>query len=247
MLLDLKRRELSLKLVYYGAGLGGKTTNLVALHERLRPAAGDEARKPPLTMLKTADDRTLFFDLLPLRLRGPGSDAAVRLKLYTVPGQPIHAITRRLVLRGADGVAFVADSQISRTRANADSFVELRENLKSNGLDLGRLPLVIQFNKRDLPEVRSDDEIAALAARGREPLYMAVATEGRGVIETFVALLKLTWLTLDREHGIEAALGLTEREVLLGAAAELGVDGGLDELVAAGVGGLHARLQRARA
>src|SRR5690349_21051199 len=142
--------------------------------------------------LDTRDDRTLFFDLLPLNFVA-GSGLTVRLKQFTVPGQVIHNATRRLVLQGADGVAFIADSQRAETKANAAAFLNLKQNLKDNGLDPAKIPTVIQFNKRDLPDVRSDEEIDALAQKGKEPVYKAVATSGGGVLETFLGLVAVTW------------------------------------------------------
>ncbi len=193
MQLDFATRELTIKIVYYGPALSGKTTNLVALH---RAASADSSGR--LMTLETRDDRTLFFDLLPLTFRGQG--LSVRLKIFTVPGQVIHASTRRLVVQGADGVVFVADSRVAETDHNTESFVDLRTNLKQNGIRLSRLPLVIQFNKRDLPDIRSGEEIAAQAAVGREPVYLAVATKGEGVVESFMGVLSLTWTSLDAEH-----------------------------------------------
>ena len=191
MQLQFKPREVSLKLVYYGPGLSGKTTNLSQLHDRIQINRGH------LLTLDTADDRTLFFDMLPLCI-GNGDQQSrtgfvVRLKLYTVPGQSIHAATRRLVLNGTDGVAFIADSRSSFIEANAQSFGELKDNLEAHALNLQELPLVIQFNKRDLPEIRSDADLDALAARSTEPVYPAVASRGEGVVETFLALLQRTW------------------------------------------------------
>ncbi|MCA9630533.1 MAG: gliding motility protein, partial [Myxococcales bacterium] len=158
MQLDFAARELTVKLVYYGPALSGKTTNLQALHQ-----ASDTESSGRLMTLETKDDRTLFFDLLPLTFKGTGG-LSVRLKVFTVPGQVIHASTRRLVVQGADGVAFIADSQESETQHNAESFMDLKENLKANGLLLKQMPLIIQFNKRDLTDIRSDAEIAELAA-----------------------------------------------------------------------------------
>jgi signal recognition particle receptor subunit beta len=132
-----------------------------------------------------------------------------------------HAATRRLVLANADGVAFIADSQISETRANAASFVDLRSNLEENGLTITEMPVVVQFNKRDLPDVRKDSEIDALAARGREPVFRAVATEGTGVLETFLGLAELTWKTLDRSHDLEKKFGITGNAFMFGLTSQL--------------------------
>ncbi len=230
MQLQLEPREVTLKLVYYGPGLSGKTTNLSQLHKRIQ--AVDRGR---LFSLDTADDRTLFFDMLPLCIGNSASndsgsgtstsnDAgsfAVRLKLYTVPGQSIHAATRRLVLNGADGVAFIADSRSSHIETNAESFTELKDNLDANALDLAQLPLVIQFNKRDLADIRSDAELDVLARRSAEPVYPAVASRGEGVVETFLALLQRTWSVLEERHELGARIQISEKQVIEGAAEQL--------------------------
>ncbi|MDI1451357.1 gliding motility protein [Polyangium sp. 6x1] len=235
MQLDFASREISIKLVYYGPALSGKTTNLVALHER----AGADARGRLMT-LETQDDRTLFFDLLPLTFRSKDGDVSLRIKLFTVPGQPIHAATRRLVLQGADGVALIADSRISETQRNADAFLDLRQNLRDNGIEISKMPLVIQFNKRDLPDVRSDEELARLAARGKEPVFRAVATRGIGVVETFVCLLWLTWRSLDQSHQLSRKLSIDGDDLVSTAAQQLGVTTPFRELIAARMGGRMA-------
>jgi mutual gliding-motility protein MglA len=217
--LDFAARELAIKLVYYGPALSGKTTNIQAIHEAVAPAG-----RGRLMTLDTRDDRTLFFDLLPLHFVA-GAGITVRLKLFTVPGQVIHNATRRLVLQGADGVAFIADSQKSETKANAAAFLNLRQNLKDNGLSADGIPLVIQFNKRDLPDVRSDAEIDELSAQGNEPVFKAVATRGVGVLDTFFGLLTRTWDNLEREHQLKQKFKL-DRDELLGTLREqLGLTG----------------------
>lgn len=231
MQFDFAARELTIKLVYYGPALSGKTTNLQALH-----AAADPGATGRLMSLATRDDRTLFFDLLPLTFRS-SSGVAVRLKVFTVPGQVIHASTRKLVVQGADGVVFVADSRVSETEQNAEAFVDLKANLREHGLSLKQMPLVIQFNKRDLPDIRRDDEIAKLAAQGREPVYLAVATQGVGVVETFIGVLYLTWSALDAEHEISRKFGFDSRQFIDHVASKLGHQKSLDELLAACVGG----------
>lgn len=231
MQLDFSARELTIKLVYYGPALSGKTTNLQALHK-----AADDSAVGRLMTLDTKDDRTLFFDLLPLTFQGRG-DLAVRLKIFTVPGQVIHASTRRMVVQGADGVAFIADSQVNETQHNADSFIDLKENLKANGLTLKQMPLVIQFNKRDLPEIRSDEEIAKLAAQGREPVYLGVATRGEGVVEAFFGLLYLTWSALDAQHGLAEKFGFDAPQFFARVASKLGREGELETLLTSAVGG----------
>ncbi len=178
---DIQRREITLKLVYCGPALSGKTTNLQELHRLMRAQTGTE-----LVSLATRDDRTLFFDLLPIRIAARGG-LQIKLKLFTVPGQVIHNATRRLVLQGADGVAFVADSQISETRNNNESFANVRANLKENGVDPEAVAVVIQFNKRDLPDIRSEEEIDRIAAKGDEPVYRATAITGGGWRKPFWA------------------------------------------------------------
>lgn len=202
MQIDFEKREIQLKLVYYGPGLSGKTTNLVYIHRRSAPSS-----RGRLMTLETKDDRTLFFDLLPMTFETE-SGIKIAVKVFTVPGQVIHNATRRLVLQGADSVAFIADSQVSETTANRDSFLDLKRNLKENGLDMKGMPLVIQFNKRDLPNIRSDQEIEMLAEKGREPVYKAVATTGEGVLETFFGLLDLTWKRLDSWHDLEGKFSI---------------------------------------
>jgi signal recognition particle receptor subunit beta len=214
--LDFQTREITVKLVYYGPALSGKTTNLQAIHHLATP----EARGRLMT-LETRDDRTLFFDLLPLTFKQGALQ--VRIKLFTVPGQVMHAATRRLVLQGADGVAFIADSQRNETRANAAAFADLRKNLEENGLDIAALPLVIQFNKRDLPDVRTDAELDQLARLGKEPVFKAVATRGLGVAETFLGLFDLIWAKLEREHGFAAKFGIDPSVLHDDIARQLGV------------------------
>jgi signal recognition particle receptor subunit beta len=222
--LDFAGRELTIKLVYYGPALSGKTTNLQALHQ-LVPSHG----RGRLMTLDTRDDRTLFFDLLPLSFSA-GSGLTVRLKLFTVPGQVIHNATRRLVLQGADGVAFIADSQKSETKANAAAFVNLKQNLKENGLEPSKVPLLIQFNKRDLPDIRPDEEIDMLASKGKEPVYKAVATRGVGVLETFLGLVRDTWGRLEAEHQLEEKFQLAPQQVFGSLMERLGVNADASEL-----------------
>jgi signal recognition particle receptor subunit beta len=229
--LDFAARELTIKLVYYGPALSGKTTNLQALHHAADPSIAGR-----LMTLETRDDRTLFFDLLPLSFRGT-KGVSVRLKVFTVPGQVIHAATRKLVVQGADGIAFIADSQVAETEHNAESFMDLRNNLKEHGLSLRQMPLIIQFNKRDLGSVRSDDEIAQLAAQGREPVYLAVATRSEGVIESFLGLLHLTWSALDAEHDLSNKFGFDSSAFLSEVLQKLGERRSVPQVLATCVGG----------
>ncbi len=238
MQIDFGGREIAIKLVYYGPALSGKTTNLRSLHQLT-----SEKSRGRLMTLETKDDRTLFFDMLPLTLRaegertGQGSGHTLRIKVFTVPGQVLHASTRRLVLQGADGIAFIADSQISETEHNASSFLDLRQNVKDLGLNVRELPLVIQFNKRDLDKVRSAEELVTLASRGREPVFEASAVNGRGVLETFFGLLHVTWSKLDREHQLAKMLGIASDALLPMAIRQLGLSTDVPTLLSSCVGG----------
>lgn len=216
MQLDFATKQLTIKLVYYGPALSGKTTNLQALHQ-----AADTESKGRLMTLDTKDDRTLFFDLLPLTFEDR-SGLSVRIKVFTVPGQVIHASTRRLVVQGADGVAFIADSRLAETDHNTESFLDLQKNLKGQGIELEKMPLVIQFNKRDLPNVRSDAEIREMAKMGREPVYLGVATRGIGVVPCFIGLLHQTWRGLEVAHDLKGKFGFDGPSFIKDVATKLG-------------------------
>jgi signal recognition particle receptor subunit beta len=228
---DFAAKELTIKLVYYGPALSGKTTNLQSLH-----LLADSGSRGRLMTLETRDDRTLFFDMLPLTFRAE-KEISIRIKLFTVPGQVIHGSTRRLVLQGADGVAFIADSQLVETENNAKAFLDLRENLKSNGMKVGQMPLVIQFNKRDVPNIRTDVELVELARRGKEPVFPAVATSGRGVLETFMGLLHVTYASLDAQHKLTEKIGVGSGPLLADVASKLGAKVPADQLLRACLGG----------
>jgi signal recognition particle receptor subunit beta len=206
--INMAAREIVLKIVYYGPALSGKTTNLQQLHAMLDP----ETRGKMVT-LDTKDDRTLYFDFLPIEF-GTTSGFAVKLKVFTVPGQVMHKSTRKVVLAGADAVAFIADSQRASSSANAYSYRDMEANLKSNGLDFDGLPKVIQFNKRDLPDIKPLAEIRK--AWGDIPTFPAVATKGEGVLETFRELLRLTYRGLDQRHDFAQKFGVSEEDFLKG-------------------------------
>ncbi len=206
--INMAGREIVLKFVYYGPALSGKTTNLQKLHELLDPTA-----RGKMVTLDTADDRTLYFDFLPVQF-GTSNGFAVKLKLFTVPGQVMHKTTRKVVLSGADGVVFVADSQRSSAGANAYSWRDMEANLKSNGLDFAAMPKVVQFNKRDLVDVKPLEEIKA--AWGDVPTFPAVATRGEGVIETFRELLRLSYRSLNAKHQFQDKFGVSEADFLKG-------------------------------
>jgi hypothetical protein len=177
-------REINVKIVFYGPGLCGKTTNLQYIFEKSSPQ-----QKGKLISLATETDRTLFFDFLPLDL-GAVRGFKTRFHLYTVPGQVFYDASRKLILKGVDGVVFVADSQEARMDANEESLRNLQDNLSENGFDLKSLPFVLQFNKRDLPSaVLVDDMYRSLNFKG-EPTFEAVATKGIGVFETLKAVAK---------------------------------------------------------
>lgn len=196
-------RKLMLKVVYYGPALSGKTTNLMQLHTLLQPQ-----RKGELMVLETRDDRTLFFDVMPIGLRSQtGLD--LRLKLYTVPGQVQHDSTRKAVLSRADGVIFVADSQPAQQDNNANAFDNLADSLQKLGMDIERLPLVVQFNKRDIPGAVAEDELQARwSATPWAPLSMASALNGQGVVESFRQLLRRLYPQLDAEFHLASREGL---------------------------------------
>jgi signal recognition particle receptor subunit beta len=208
--INLEQREITLKVVYYGPALSGKTTNLQVIHQVLDPDS-----RGRLMVLDTSDDRTLFFDLMPVFFK-TRSGFTVKVKIFTVPGQVMHNSTRRVVLQGADGVAFIADSQKSLSKANNESWRDMANNLKMNGLDISEIPMVIQFNKRDLPEVRSDEEIAEVGRKGKEPVFKAIAIKGDGVMETLEGILRLTWRSLNQKYNLEEKLQVKENEFING-------------------------------
>ena len=178
-------REINCKIVYYGPGLCGKTTNLQWIYDKTNPNA-----KGKLISLATETDRTLFFDFLPLEL-GTVRGFKTRFHLYTVPGQVFYDASRKLILKGVDGVIFVADSQVERMDANVESIDNLRINLKAQGYDLMAIPYVLQLNKRDLANVVPVDEMVRELRKKGEPVFEAVASKGNGVFETLKGVAKL--------------------------------------------------------
>jgi len=177
-------REINCKIVYYGPGLGGKTTNLQHVYGITTPE-----NRGKLISLATETERTLFFDFLPLDL-GQIRGFRTRFHLYTVPGQVFYDASRKLILKGVDGVVFVADSQEERLDGNIESLSNLRLNLKEQGFDLAKLPYVLQLNKRDLPNVLPVDELKSVLGVKGEPVFEAVATTGVGVLETLKAIAR---------------------------------------------------------
>jgi signal recognition particle receptor subunit beta len=178
-------REINCKIVYYGPGLGGKTTNIQWIHEKTRAEA-----KGKLISLATESERTLFFDFLPIEL-GTIRGFRMRFHLYTVPGQVFYDASRKLILKGVDGVVFVADSQEARMDANVEAVTNLHENLKEQGYDLAAMPYALQLNKRDLPSAVAMAELEKALRVKDEPVFEAVATNGDGVFETLKSIIKL--------------------------------------------------------
>jgi len=201
-------RELSVKVVYYGPALSGKTTNLQALYQKISPEV-----RGRLMSLDTKDDRTLFFDMMPVFFKTEAG-VKVKLRIFTVPGQVIHESTRRIVLQGTDAVIFVADSRRGESAATLAYWNNMLKNLEANGLDYRTLPIVIQLNKRDLPDARREDELGDLRKVIRPPMVPAVAVRGEGVAETLWALLSLTYRSLDRTLRLGERWKLTEKEFL---------------------------------
>jgi signal recognition particle receptor subunit beta len=177
-------REINCKIVYYGPGLCGKTTNLQYIFDSTAPQS-----KGKLISLATETDRTLFFDFMPLEL-GTVRGFKTRFHLYTVPGQVFYDASRKLILKGVDGIVFVADSQEERMDANVESLYNLEENLKSQGYDLSTLPYVLQLNKRDLPNVVPVSDLTSELQKKGEPVLEAVASTGVGVFDTLKAVAK---------------------------------------------------------
>jgi signal recognition particle receptor subunit beta len=184
-MINYASREINCKVVYYGSGLGGKTTNLEYVYSRVNPDT-----KGKMISLATETERTLFFDFLPIDL-GEIRGFKTRFHLYTVPGQVYYNASRRLILKGVDGLIFVADSQRSRLEANIEAMHNLYENMESYGYDIETLPFVIQYNKRDLPDIMSPDELRSVLNPMGVPDFEAVAIEGEGVFQTLSAVSKL--------------------------------------------------------
>jgi len=184
-MINYASREINCKIVYYGTGLGGKTTNLEYIYSRVNPET-----KGKMISLATESERTLFFDFLPIDL-GEVRGFKPRFHLYTVPGQVYYNASRRLILKGVDGLVFVADSQASRAEANIESMHNLYENLETYGYDLENIPFAIQYNKRDMPNILQMEELRAQINPMGVPDFEGVAIEGKGVFETLSCVSKL--------------------------------------------------------
>ncbi len=191
-LINYASREINCKIVYYGPGLGGKTTNLKYIYSKIAPGI-----RGKLISLATELDRTLFFDFLPVDV-GTIKGFKTRFHLYTVPGQVYYNASRKLILKGVDGIIFVADSQIERFDDNIDSMENMKLNVANIGLSTSTIPLVIQYNKRDLPNISPLDKLETVLNPQRVPYYEAVATQGVGVFDTLKACSKIVIRTLSR-------------------------------------------------
>jgi signal recognition particle receptor subunit beta len=190
--INYSSREINCKVVYYGPGLCGKTANLQYIFKRMNPEA-----RGKMISLATETERTLFFDFLPVSL-GEVRGFKTRFHLYTVPGQVFYDASRRLILRGVDGVVFCADSQLTRMDANVESIENLRVNLREQGYDPDKIPLVLQYNKRDLPNVASVSELHALLNYRNVPEFEASALTGAGVFETLKSIIRLILVDLKK-------------------------------------------------
>ena len=190
--INFAAREINCKIVYYGAGLGGKTTNLQHIFDK----AADK-QKSKMISLATETDRTLFFDFLPLDL-GTVRGFKTRFHLYTVPGQVFYDASRKLILRGVDGIVFVADSQEERMDANLEALENLQENLKEHGYDFAKMPYVLQLNKRDLPSAMPVEDLKRELLRKGEPAFEAVASQGKGVFETLKEIARQVLVDLQK-------------------------------------------------
>jgi hypothetical protein len=200
MYINYARREITVKVVYYGPALGGKTTNLIQIHDHVA-----DGQRSELISLKTAEDRTLFFDFLELQL-GKIGGLAPRAQLYTVPGQARYEASRRLVLRGADGVVFVGDSQPERQQDNLESWRDMARHLGSYGIEAQGFPIIVQLNKRDLPgAVTLEHFRRTINLNGEAPIFEAVALDGRGVRESLRAVMERVVVRLRREISASAA------------------------------------------
>ncbi|PLX41187.1 MAG: gliding motility protein [Deltaproteobacteria bacterium] len=206
--LDLSKREVHVKIVYYGPGRGGKTTNLLHIHEAMTDAVRGQ-----MVSIDTKQDRTLFFDFLPLSI-GKIFGFDIRIQLFTVPGQVIYNATRKLVLKGVDGVAFIADSQVSQKEKNIESLENLRDNLADIGVDINKIPLVLQFNKQDLaaegiPLLSEADMVSDLNSVYNVPCFNASALTGEGVFETLREISKTTVKSVARKLMPSLTSGMT--------------------------------------
>lgn len=183
-------KEINCKIVYYGPGLGGKTTNIQYIYQKT-----SSQNKGQMITLNTENERTLFFDFLPLDL-GEIRGFKTRFHLYTVPGQVFYEASRKLILRGVDGLVFVADSQVERMEANLESLQGLEKNLADQGYDIAKVPLIMQWNKRDLPNIVPVEDLERQLNKRKNPSFEAIASQGHGVFETLKMVSKSVLLNI---------------------------------------------------
>ncbi len=195
MFVNWQMRELNLKVVYYGPALSGKTTNLEQIHARLDPR-----RRGELVSLKTHEDRTLYFDFMQLEIGRVGG-LTPKIQLFTVPGQVYYEASRRIVLRGVDGIVFVADSAMNRLSANLDAWENMKMNLAALGMSLDTLPLVVQLNKRDLENTVPSSTLKEMLQTEPHPCFEAIAYRGKGVLETLKAIVNSVLTSVQQEVG----------------------------------------------
>jgi len=193
--LNYSTKEINFKIVYYGPGLSGKTTNIKHIYNKIK-----KDNKGKMVSLATETERTLFFDFFPLDL-GTIKGYKVKFHLYTVPGQIYYSSSRKLILKGVDGLVFVADSQRERFEANIESLADMMENLVEYKINFNTLPFVLQLNKRDLPNVTPVDEMIAALRKKNEPVIEAVSMKGDGVIETLKSISKLVMIDVKKKIG----------------------------------------------
>jgi signal recognition particle receptor subunit beta len=187
---NYRSKEINCKIVYYGPGLGGKTTSIQHVYKKTAGCSEDS-----MVSLSTENERTLFFDFLPLDL-GEIRGFKTRFHLYTVPGQVFYEASRKLILRGVDGIIFVADSQVERMEANQESLEDLRKNLIEQGYDISKVPMVMQWNKRDLPNVTPIEELTERLNKGNHPAFESVAMTGDGVFEALKMVSKMVLMNI---------------------------------------------------
>lgn len=191
--INYPNKEINCKIVYVGPGLSGKTTNVQYIYEQTQ-----QEQRGKLVTLSTENERTLFFDFLPLSV-GDVRGFKTRFHLYTIPGQTFYEVSRQFILKGVDGIVFVADSQSERMEANMEAFEEMEKSLDRAGYDLHKIPLVLQYNKRDIPGIVSVSELEATFNPMRRPYFEAVANEGKGVMETLQAVSQ--WVIRELKGG----------------------------------------------
>lgn len=191
--LNYSTREINFKIVYYGPGLSGKTTNIKIIYEKVK-----KDNKGKLVSLATETERTLFFDFFPLDL-GTVKGYKVKFHLYTVPGQIYYSSSRKLIMKGVDGIVFVADSQRERFEANIESISDMLENLRDYNIDFESLPYVLQLNKRDLPNITPANELIGALRKKEEPVIEAMALKGEGVVGTLKNISKLIMIDVKRK------------------------------------------------